>query len=75
MMPRQKKRQQSMPQQRRQRQHKPPPRRECRFPGITRHARELGVVRSSLYRALTGEWKLPDLVSRYNALLAAERGN
>lgn len=54
--------------------HKPkPPRGDTRFPGICRHAQILGVDRSSLYRALTGEWKLPDLVQRYHALLAKEQ--
>lgn len=39
-----------------------------RFPGITRDAATLKVNRTTLFRALTGEWKLPGLVGRYHEL-------
>jgi len=39
-----------------------------RFPGITKAARDLGVNRVTLYRTLTGEWKLPGLLRRYEHL-------
>jgi hypothetical protein len=46
---------------------------DTRFPGICRHAKALGVSRSSLYRVLTGEWKhLTKLRARYDALLKSE---
>jgi hypothetical protein len=43
------------------------------FPGITDAAAELGVSRSSLWRALTGEWNLPKLVARYNRLPSVKK--
>lgn len=43
-------------------------RRQVRFPGIITDAETLKVNRVTLYRALTGEWKLPGLKSRYDAL-------
>lgn len=45
---------------------------DTRFPGICRHARELGVNRCTLYRVLVGEWELPKLKARYNALKEKE---
>jgi hypothetical protein len=45
---------------------------DTRFPGITRHARILGVNRVTLYRVLEGKWHLPGLKSRYDALIASE---
>lgn len=47
-------------------------RRGCstRFPGICADAAALGVNRASLYRMLTGEWQLPALKKRYEALKA-----
>lgn len=53
---------------------KPKPRQGTRFPGIVAHARKLRVNRVTLYRALTGEWDLPGLVSRYNKLVSKEAG-
>lgn len=46
---------------------------DTQFPGITRHARQLGVNRATLWRALKGEWSLKGLVTRYQALLDAEQ--
>jgi hypothetical protein len=42
--------------------------RQIRFPGICQDAKALGVHRISLYRTLTGEWKLPGLLGRYRSL-------
>jgi len=39
-----------------------------RFPGICADAAALGVRRETLWRLLTGEWKLPSLRSRYEEL-------
>ena len=39
-----------------------------RFPGIVADARRLGVNRATLYRTLTGEWRLPGLLGRYQKL-------
>lgn len=47
---------------------RPPARGRTRFPGIVEDARTLGCNRNTLYRALTGVWHLPDLLSRYQAL-------
>lgn len=60
-----------MPQQKRT--HKRKARGDTKFPGICRHAKELGVNRCTLYRVLTGEWILPKLASRYESLIAKER--
>ena len=49
-------------------------RRGTRFPGIVRHARELGVTYTHLYRVLVGERQSP-LLHRYQALVAAERSH
>jgi len=46
---------------------------DTRFPGICRHARQLGVNRCTLYRVLTNEWDLPKLKARYDALLVSEK--
>ena len=43
-------------------------RKRRRFHGICRDAETLQVHRSSLYRVLTGEWKIPGLLARYEAL-------
>jgi hypothetical protein len=43
--------------------------RAIRFPGITAHAKALKVNRATLYRVLTGEWRLPTLSRRYQELL------
>lgn len=43
------------------------------YPGIVEDAALLGVHRSSLYRALTRKWVLPDLVNRYQALQAKRK--
>ena len=43
-------------------------RRKVRFPGIGAAAKALGVNRVTLYRTLTGEWKLPGLLGRYQKL-------
>lgn len=37
-----------------------------RFPGICSDAAALGVRRETLWRALTGKWELPGLLSRYH---------
>jgi hypothetical protein len=39
-----------------------------RFPGITADASALGVNRATLFRVLTGTWRLPGLLARYKAL-------
>jgi hypothetical protein len=39
-----------------------------RFPGIGRDAERLGVNRVTLYRTLTGAYRLPGLASRYAEL-------
>jgi hypothetical protein len=41
---------------------------KTRFPGIDRDAKALNVDRTTLYRALTGAWKLPGLLRRYQEL-------
>lgn len=48
------------------------PRRQVRFPGIVTDAETLGCNYRSLYRVLTGEWKIPGLKSRYEALKAKQ---
>lgn len=58
--------------QRARNSEKKKPRGDTRFPGICRHARELGVNRISLYRVLTGEWNLPKLHARYKKLIKKE---
>lgn len=45
---------------------------KVRFPGICRDARILGVHRVTLFRALTGQWRLPGLVRRHEALKAEQ---
>lgn len=52
--------------------HKRKARGDTKFPGICRHAKELGVNRCTLYRVLTGEWVLPKLALRYNTLIKNE---
>jgi hypothetical protein len=47
---------------------KPKARRQVLFPGIMTDAETLGVDRTTLYRALTGEWNLPGLRARYQQL-------
>ncbi len=42
--------------------------RKRKFIGITHDAKLLGVNHMTLYRALTGRWKLPGLVARYAEL-------
>lgn len=49
------------------------PRGKTRFPGIITDARQLRVNRCTLYRALTGQWKLPGLMGRYRALKEQQR--
>lgn len=44
-----------------------------RFPGICRHAQELGVHRIHLYQVLAGLRVSHSLLRRYNALIAKER--
>ncbi len=44
------------------------------FPGITQHAVQLGVHRTTLYRTLTGRWRLPGLLRRYHALVRRQGG-
>ena len=52
------------------------PRGETRFPGITRHARELGCSRPHLYLVLTGQRRDGgDLLPRYKHLLKSEGRN
>jgi hypothetical protein len=48
-----------------------PIKRVVRFLGIVADAHALRVNRSTLYRTLTGEWKLPGLLGRYAQLKAA----
>ena len=43
-----------------------------RFPNIVADARTLGVHRVTLYRTLTGEFRLPGLLGRYHALKAKQ---
>lgn len=43
-----------------------PPRRGTRFPGIVAAAKAAGCRRTSMFRALTGEWNLPRLVKAYH---------
>lgn len=47
--------------------------RRIRFPGIVRHARELGCSRIHLYFLLRGDRVSPRLIKRYHSLLAAEK--
>lgn len=47
-------------------------RRVIRYPGIKRHARELGVTHPHLWRVLVGERRSPRLEAAYRALVAAE---
>jgi len=44
------------------------PKKAVRFHGISADAGTLGVNRSTLFRALTGEWRLPGLLARYRQL-------
>lgn len=43
-----------------------------RFPGVCQDAEALGVNRVTLYRTLAGEWRLPGLLGRYQALKAQQ---
>lgn len=43
-----------------------------RFPNICDYAKKLGVHRSSLFRALTGDRPAPKLLARYEALKRQE---
>ena len=45
--------------------------RVIRFADIGEDAKRLGVNRVTLYRALTGRWRLPGLVKRYKELRRA----
>lgn len=51
------------------------PRGDTRFPGISRHARELGVNRVSLYLVLTGQRQAAGLKERYEMQARAERNS
>lgn len=42
------------------------------FPGIVEDAAALNVNRTTLYRTLLGEWKLPGLLKRYHELKAKQ---
>jgi len=42
-----------------------------RFPGIVADAAALGVRRETLWKALTGRWRLPGLLHRYRNLKTA----
>ena len=48
---------------------------ETRFPGIKRHAEALGISRPHLFLVLTGERKSARLITRYRALIHAEKTN
>jgi hypothetical protein len=61
-----------MPHKRTKSKPKPKTRGDTRFPGICRHARELGVNRVTLFRTLTGAWHLPGLKGRYEELVQKE---
>lgn len=50
-----------------------PRRGETRFPGIKRHAQELGVSRPHLFLVLTGKRASASLAKKYEALIRAER--
>lgn len=50
---------------------KPRRRGATKFPGIVEDAEALKVNRVTLYRVLTGKWKLPGLLKRYKALKRA----
>lgn len=50
-----------------------PRRGETRFPGIKRHAEELGVTRPHLWQVLTGSRSSASLLSKYKALIQAEK--
>ena len=52
---------------------KPKKRGATRFPGIVEDARALGCHRNTLFRALTGQWRLPGLVGRYKELKRNQR--
>lgn len=44
-----------------------------KYPGISRHAEELGVQRSTLYRYLEGIWEFPpETKRRYEEILEAQ---
>lgn len=45
-----------------------------RFPGITRHAKLLGVNKSQLWRVATGRCQNPELLQRFRELVALETG-
>ena len=45
----------------------------ARFPGITRHAKELGVSRIHLWNVLTGRRESRSLTARYQALVESEK--
>ncbi len=47
-------------------------RRNVRFSGIKRHARELGVTHPHLWRVLVGERTSPGLLARYRHLVKCE---
>jgi hypothetical protein len=46
---------------------------ETRFPGIKRHAQELGVSRPHLFMVLTGQRVSSSLEKKYAALIRRER--